>query len=276
MSFPSGESRVVLVTGASSGIGLACAMLLAQRGFRVYAASRHPHADAAASIVPLALDVTRDDDVARAVDTILAAEGRLDVVVNSAGVGLAGAVENTSIDEARTLLDVNLLGVLRVCRAALPAMRRQGTGYIVNIGSIGGLIAIPYQALYSTSKFALEGLTEALRYEVGPLGIRVVLVEPGDHRTGFTGNRVWTCASADDQVYRAHAERALARMAADEQGGPDPDRVARLVLRIVNTANPRLRYTVGPVSQRAAVLLKRVLPHSLFEFGVRQYYRIAR
>ena len=151
-------------------------------------------------------------------------------------------------------------------------MRRQGSGYIVNIGSIGGVIAIPYQAMYSASKFALEGLSEALRMEVRPFGIRVVIIEPGDHKTALTQNRQFTEMSSD--AYRQSFEAALARTAHDEQSGPGPEQVARLLYRIVNRRNPRLRYTIGPVAQRAAVWLKRLAPNSILEYGMRTYYRL--
>jgi len=265
--------RVVLVTGASSGIGLACATHLAGRGFRVYGTSRRvasQRGPAAGNPTVLTTDVTDDDSVERAVRTVLDREGRLDIVVNNAGMGLAGPVENTSIEEARRQFEVNFFGTHRVCRAVLPAMRRQGSGYIVNIGSIGGVIAIPYQAMYSASKFALEGLSEALRMEVRPFGIRVVIIEPGDHKTALTQNRQFTEMSSD--AYRQSFEAALARTAHDEQSGPGPEQVARLLYRIVNRRNPRLRYTIGPVAQRAAVWLKRLAPNSILEYGMRTYY----
>ena len=219
----------------------------------------------------LCLDVTDEDSVQRGIQSIVSREGRLDIVVNNAGFGLAGPVEFTSEEEARRQFDVNFFGVLRVCRAALPIMRRQGGGCIVNIGSIGGLIAIPYQSIYSASKFALEGLTEALRYEANAFGIRVVLIEPGDHRTEFTRNRQIS-ERVPDEAYRTSFQAALSRMESDEQNGAGPEKVAALVERVVHLRHPRLRYTAGPASQRAAVWLKRVLPYSLFEFGVRRYY----
>ncbi len=262
--------RVVLVTGASSGIGLCCAALLAERGYRVYGASRS--ATTAAGATPLALDVTSDESVAQAIDTILAREGRLDVLVNNAGFGIAGAIEDTSSEEAAVQFEVNFFGVFRMCRAVLPAMRRQGSGYIVNIGSIGGLIAIPFQGLYSASKFALEGLSETLRLEAGPFGVHVVLIEPGDHRTSFTQNRRSTVASSRDSAYRERFERAVGRMAADEQGGPTPDAIARLLHRVINHPRPRLRYTTGPVAQRAAVWLKRAMPYAIIEKMMQAYY----
>jgi short-subunit dehydrogenase len=167
---------------------------------------------------------------------------------------------------------VNFFGVLRVCRAIIPVMREQRAGYIVNIGSIGGLIAIPYQGLYSASKFALEGLSESLRLEVRRFGIQVVLIEPGDHRTGLTGNRRLTAESQSNPAYRDRFHRAVERTAADEQNGPEPQAVARLLHRIVTNPRPRLRYTVGPLPERAAIWLKRLLPYSLVEKVMGFYY----
>lgn len=262
---------VVLITGASCGIGACCAAYLAERGYRVYGASRSAQATHPA-VLPLAMDVTGETSVLHAVDTILGREGRLDIVVNSAGSSLGGAIEDTSVQEACDQFDVNFFGVLRVCRAALPILRRQGAGYIVNIGSIAGLLAVPYQGLYSASKFALEGLTEALRLEVRALGVRVVLIEPGDHRTSFTDRRRMALASAPGSVYHRASERAIARMASDEQNGQSPGSIARLLHRIVNTDQPRLRYTAGPGSQRAAVWLKRLAPYSLVEKIMLAYY----
>lgn len=257
------ENRVALVTGASSGIGRACAALLAARGLRVYAASRS---------ASLRMDVSDDTSVHAAVDEIIRNEGRLDVVVNNAGTALAGAVEDTSVAEAKAQFEVNLFGVLRVCRAALPILRQQGSGHIVNIGSIGGLIALPYQGLYSASKFALEGLTESLRLEVRGLGVKVVLIEPGDHRTSLTGNRARTAESQTNPVYRDRCDRAIARTAADEQAGSAPEATARLLYRIINSPNPRLRYTVGPAPQRAAIWLKRLMPYAVVEKVMGRYY----
>jgi NAD(P)-dependent dehydrogenase (short-subunit alcohol dehydrogenase family) len=254
--------RVVLVTGASSGIGAACLAHLASTHFQVYGGARAfalPPSFGAAST--LHLDVTSDESVAAAVQTILDREGRIDAVVNNAGIALAGAIEDTPPEEALRQFEVNLFGVLRVCRAVLPAMRAQRSGYIVNIGSIAGLVAVPFQGLYSASKFALEGFTEALRYEVAPFGIHAVLVEPGDHCTALTKNR----RTLESPHYGERAKQAINRMAHDEQTGPSPENVARLVHRILETKHPRLRYTCGPASERAAVWLKRLAPFALLE-----------
>jgi NAD(P)-dependent dehydrogenase (short-subunit alcohol dehydrogenase family) len=267
------DRRVALVTGASSGIGRACAELLAAHDLRVYGASRHPRPHAASEpFESLPMDVREDASVNEAVADVLKREGRIDVVVNNAGIAIAGAVEDTSLEEARDQFEVNFFGVLRVCRAVLPILREQRSGYIVNIGSIGGLVAIPYQGLYSASKFALEGLSESLRLEVRRFGVQVVLIEPGDHRTSITGNRRRTAGSQSNPVYRDRFDRAIARMAADEQGGAEPGATARLLFRIINQARPRLRYTVGPAPERGAVWLKRLMPYAVVEKIMNLYY----
>jgi len=266
------NKRVVLVTGASSGIGLACAAHLAGRGFRVYGTSRRTAISSTENLTMLTTDVTNEYSVDKTVATVLDREGRLDILVNNAGMAIAGPVEATSIEEAKQQFEVNFFGALRVCRAVLPAMRGRGSGYIVNIGSIGGVIAIPYQAMYSASKFALEGLTEALRMEVRPFGIRVVIIEPGDHKTSLTQNRQFTEMPPD--AYRKSFATALARTAHDEQSGPGPEQIARLLYRIVNQRNPRLHYTIGPAAQRAAVWLKRLAPNSFLEHSMRAYYGV--
>ncbi|MGQ9468169.1 MAG: SDR family oxidoreductase [Anaerolineae bacterium] len=272
------EESVVLITGASSGIGKACAEHLARRGYRVFGTSRRapfpPAPPLPGQPVMLQMDVTQDESVQQAVDFIVRETGRLDVVVNNAGFGIAGAVEDTPIEAAKSQLETNFFGVLRVCRAALPVMRAQGEGLIVNISSLGGVIALPFQALYSASKFAVEGLTEALRLEVRPFGIRVTLIEPGDMRTGFTDQRVRVAASGEGSAYRAHFERTLQVVEHDERHGGSPETVAVLLERIIRSPNPAPRYRVGPAIQRLAAVLKGVLPGRLFEWALAKYYRI--
>jgi NAD(P)-dependent dehydrogenase (short-subunit alcohol dehydrogenase family) len=275
---PAGRG-VVLITGASSGLGRACADYLAGRGHRVYGTSRR------AAAVPepqpggwqlLAMDVTSEVSVAQALRTVLEREGRIDVVCNNAGDGVAGAVEDTSLEEAQRQLDTNFFGVLRVCRAVLPAMRARGAGLIVNVSSLGGLVALPFQGLYSASKFAVEGMSEALRMEVKPHGVRVVLLEPGDFRTGFTAQRRMAAAAGDSSVYAARFGKALAAMERDERGGCEPLLAARLLERIIQARAPKARYQVGAFAQRFSVLfLRRIMPQRLFEYLLMMSYNIA-
>jgi NAD(P)-dependent dehydrogenase (short-subunit alcohol dehydrogenase family) len=272
---------VILVTGASSGFGAAIAARLAQGGCRVYGTSRRApggtspapvNGDPYPRMVPM--DVRDDGSVSRAVTVICEREGRIDVVVNNAGIGFAGAIEDTTPSELWQQLETNLVGVLRVCREVLPIMRRQGGGRIINVGSLAGIIALPFQGAYSASKFALEGLTEALRMETRPFGIHVSLLEPGDFRTDFTRNRIRTAASLAGSVYGARLEVALGIMERDERHGPDPAGVAALVARVLATPSPRLRYTAGRPLQRAAALLKRLLPAALFERLLTRTYKL--
>ncbi len=275
----SGGGKVVLVTGASSGIGESIAGYLLQKGYRVYGTSRRaaPGFAGEAPGLPIILhmDVNSDDSVKSGIEQIWRREGRLDVVVNNAGYGLAGAVEETALEEARAQFETNFFGPLRVCRCALPLMRLAGGGLIINISSLAGLIAIPFQGFYSAAKFALEGLTEALRMEVRSYGIRVVLIEPGDIKSAFTANRIVSREAAqNDSPYRENFRRSLSVMEKDEQNGPLPDALGRLVEKIIHTTKPRLRYTFAPLSQKSAIFLKKVLPQRLFEASLMQYYRV--
>ncbi len=271
-------SKVILITGASSGLGRACANHLAGLGHHVYGTSRRaafPESSAergSPQMIPM--DVCDDASVVAAVEFVLGAEGRLDVLVNNAGVGIAGAVEDTSPQEAKELFETNFFGVHRVCRAVLPTLRQQGSGLIVNISSLGGLVTIPFQGFYSASKFAIEALSDALRMELMPLGIGVAMIEPGDFKTGFTDNRVLSSLSGSNPTYQNRCRRAVAVMEHDERHGADPGELARTLARIIDERSPRARYTVGMFSQRLMVRLRSVLPPRLFEKGLMAYYKI--
>ncbi len=276
------SQRVVLITGASSGIGKACACHLSGKGYRVYGTSRRASWPSDASMEKteqpgtfqlIPMDVTSDESVKQGVQWILEREGRLDVVVNNAGYGLAAAVEDTELEESKAQMETNFFGVVRVCRIVLPIMRRQGGGYLVSISSIGGLIGMPFQGLYSASKFAIEGLIESLRAEVKPYGIRVVLIEPGDFHTGFTANRRKTRSAQLGTVYTTRFAKALGVMEADETHGPSPEQIGYLLERIITKKSPRLRYMIGPVSEKLVVGLKKILPSRLFEWAIMMYYQ---
>ncbi len=265
--------KVVLITGASSGIGAACATHLARNGWVVYGTSRNPVAADVNGVRMIRMDVNDDDSVRDGIKLVVDKVGRMDAVVNNAGFGIAGAVEDTSIEEAKALFETNFFGILRVCRAVLPYMRAQGSGTIVNVSSIAGRIGLPYQGMYSATKFAVEGMTEALRMETRQFGIRVVLVEPGDFCTGFTSNRRQAVAAAGSP-YEEQFKHALAVAEHDELTGSAPELVARLVLRILGSRSPRVRYTVGAPFQRLAAAAKGVLPSGLFEWALMKYYKL--
>ncbi len=271
------ESRrkVVLITGASSGIGLACAELLGARGHAVHGTSRHPAKDGAHHRMRV-LDVTDDASVRRVVEGVLADEGRLDVVVNCAGFVLSGAVEDVSVEEAWRQMDTNFFGVLRMCKAVLPAMRAQRAGLIINISSMGGAAGLPFQGLYSASKFALEGLTESLRQEVAAFGVEATLVQPGDVRTRVREYRVRASQSGPGSAYREDFEKVLERMEAGEGAGVPPEVVARKVQALVERPRVDVRYSVGHLSQRVALVSKRLLPARTFEHIVMSLYGLSR
>jgi NAD(P)-dependent dehydrogenase (short-subunit alcohol dehydrogenase family) len=269
--------RVVLVTGASAGIGQASATRLHTSGWSVFGASRRGTAEA--GWTPLVMDVDRDDSVRDGVAGILERAGRLDAVVAAAGWGLAGAVERTTIEDAHDQLETNFWGAVRVVAAALPAMRAQGAGRVVLISSIGGIVALPFQAFYSASKFAMEGYGEALAYEVAPFGIEVTLVEPGNVRTEFTANRRDASPAKDGDghgnrdghghderdPYREAAERAVTKMEADEANGVAPDSVAAVVQKVLEARRPPRRVSVGKRGERIGIMAKRLMPYRAFE-----------
>lgn len=266
------DTGIILITGASAGIGKACADHLEQSGYTVYRASRSLKTDTGSDSKRICMDVDDEASVRRGVAQILDQEGRLDVVVNCAGFGIAGAVEDTSIDEAKAQFETNFFGVLRVCQAVLPAMRQRRSGLIINISSIAGLISVPFQGFYSASKFALEGLSEALRLEVSSFGIRVVLVEPGDFQTEFRANRRMVVHSENSTAYRDLLAKALSVAEKDESKGHDPITIARLIERIIQNPSPKLRYSVGPLFERLSPALRNILPYRLTEWLTMKYF----
>jgi NAD(P)-dependent dehydrogenase (short-subunit alcohol dehydrogenase family) len=266
---------VVLVTGASSGFGRATAQRLVDAGMVVYGTSRKAtdRSQESAALRMLAMDVCDDASVAEGVARIIAEQGRIDVVVNNAGISVCGSIEDTSIEEAQLQLDTNFFGALRVIRCVLPHMRRARRGKIINVSSIGGLMGLPFQGLYSASKFALEGLTEALRMEVKAFGVDVVNVNPGDFHTGMTSNRIFTQHAAT----RDYAEQLAATLAVyehDEINGSDPVLVAELIEKLISTSSPKVRYLVGMRAQKAGAWLKRVVGSRSFERVMQQHCKI--
>jgi NAD(P)-dependent dehydrogenase (short-subunit alcohol dehydrogenase family) len=267
---------VVLITGCSSGIGAETARQFARKGFRVFASMRRPEAgeelrrEAAAQAWALTtppLDVTNDESVATAVAGLLAETGgRLDVLVNNAGYYCMGPIEETAPTELAAQLDTNVVGVLRVTRAALPIMRTAGRGVVVNVSSISGLVVLPLVGPYHASKWALEALTEALRYEVSPFGIKVVAVEPGPIASKFHQNEVRAQASGHADSPYAAMTTAYDRESAKLRRAPTED-VARVIVRAATARWPRLRWRVGPTSFSGGVL-RRLVPDRIYEWAI--------
>ncbi len=259
---------VLLVTGASAGIGRTCADLMHHEGWTVFGASRRgvpADREPPSGWQPVVMDVDDDGSVATGMASVLARHHRLDAVVACAGWGLAGAVEETPMADARAQLETNFWGAVRVVQHALPVMRRQRRGRIVLMSSIGGIVGIPFQAFYSASKFALEGYAEALAYEVAPFGIAVTLVEPGNVATEFTERRRQVPSSTEDPAYGPAVAKAIGTMVRDEANGVDPERVAAVVQRVLESRRPPRRVSVGRVDERVGIMGKRLLPFRLFE-----------
>ncbi len=273
-------SKVILITGASSGIGQVCASHLADNGYTVYGTTRDENwpddKNSGLSYKTIFMDVNNTESVVMAVNEIQAAEGHLDGVINNAGFGISGPLELTTIEEAQAQFETNYFGIMRVCSAVLPVMRAQGSGYIINITSLGGLIGLPYQGVYSATKFAAEGFSEALYGELRSKGIKVVIIEPGDFATAFTRNRRVIAGAENDIIYNSEFKRTLSVIESDELNGDNPVKIARLAEKILRSPDPKLRYRVGSLSQKFSIVLKKIIPDKLFARIIMDHYRVGK
>ncbi|KZS81210.1 short-chain dehydrogenase/reductase [Mycobacterium persicum] len=263
-----GRSPVVLVTGVSAGIGLAVANAFAAKGFEVFGTSRDPSSTQPIPGVELVqLDVTDAASVSAAVASVIRRAGRIDILVNNAGIGIIGAAEESSVAQARQLFDTNFFGLVRLTREVLPHLRAQGSGRIINIGSVLGLLPAPYAALYSASKHAVEGYSESLDHETREFGVRVSVVEPGFTKTSFGANAV----DADSLIdgYLTARENARRVIAEGVHHGDDPAVVARVVLKAATSRRPKVRYPAGNLA-RGLSLLRKVAPEALMDKGIRK------
>ena len=266
--------KVILVTGASSGIGLACANALQANGHIVYGSARNLNRIPSAGFNPIELDVTNDISVNNAIGKIIQAEGRLDVLVNNAGNGVAGPAYAMPVDSAKKQFEVNFFGVVRMCSAALPGMIENKQGLIVNMSSLAGLFGLPYQSMYSASKYAIEGYSQSLRMELRNTGVKVVIINPGDFKTGFTQSREKLPFTITNSQLEAEYNVAVASIEKDEDKGQSPVMIAKKLCKIVAASNPSHRYLVGALEQTIAPTLKRILPGSLFEKLMNDHYGI--
>ena len=266
--------KVILVTGASSGLGLATATALAAEGHTVYGTTRDIKRISAVSFKPLQMDVTDDESVNAAIATIIKAEGKIDVLVNNAGNGITGPLYAMPVDIAKKQFEVNFFGVVRVSSAVLPGMIDKKQGLVINIGSLAGLFGLPYQGLYSASKFAIEGYSESLRMELQNTGVKVAVVNPGDFKTDFTGNREKVPFTLKNDKLKAEFEAAVAAMEKDESIGASPTKLAAQIVKIVGKSKPAHSYLVGAIGQTIVPTLKAVLPGSIFVKLMNDHYGI--
>jgi short-subunit dehydrogenase len=269
---------VVVVTGASSGIGNACATFLAKKGNKVYGTCRNPasysrKADEFFEMLPM--DLLDGASAIKAADRIFAAEGRVDSLICCAGSGLVGSIEDSSLEEAQSAMNVNFFGTLRTIKAFLPRMREAKKGRILIVGALEGLFATPFHGLYSASYFALEGLAETLRAEVAGFGIEVGTIELGSFRTAFGQRRLLAAEAAEPGPYKAQLESALGVLSRDEAAGSEPLVAARAIHAALAARRLPLRKASGSLPRRLLAFSKRLLPARAFERWLRKYYRLA-
>jgi len=264
-------NKVIIITGASSGFGKAVAERLAQKGHTIYGICRREMK--ASSINYMQADIRDKERIRQIVNTIYEKENHIDVLINNAGMGIGGALELATTEEIQAQMGVNFMGCVNMCQAVLPYMRRQRSGKIINLSSIGGIMGLPYQGFYSASKFAIEGFSEALSAEVKGFGISVSMVEPGDFATNFTASRNNSQATLNDPDYGPIFKRSLGLIEKEETNGLQPCVLARKIEKIVDSRHPRLRYVVANLEQWFSVVLKRFIPGNWFVNILIGYYK---
>ena len=266
-------SKVVLITGGSSGIGKSIGEFLHHKGFVVYGTSRNPER-VLNSVFPLvALDVRDANSIRLAIAKIIATTARLDIVINNAGVGITGPLEEIPMEEMKNNFDTNFFGPIEVMKAALPQMRIQKSGLIINVTSIAGYMGLPYRGIYSASKGALELITEALRMEVKSFGIHITNVAPGDFATNIASGR-YHAPVIKGSAYEVSYGESLRTMDEHVDGGSNPNEMAEAVYKIIQTPNPNIHYKVGAFMQKLSIVLKRILPDKVYEKMLMNHYKL--
>ena len=267
------KQSVILITGASSGFGKITANALIEQGHIVYGTSRKAF-NASNGCRMLALDVTNPISIQKAIQQIIEEEGRIDVLINNAGMGISGAIELATEEEMHQQINTNFFGVANMCKAVLPHMRAARQGKIINISSIAGVLAVPFQGFYSASKFAIEGYSEALALEVEPFNIKVCVVEPGDFQTNFTANRNVSALTLSDPDYKEIFQRTMQIIEHEENNGAKPERLAKAICSLVAQKKPPFRTKVGPAEQVFLAKIQAFIPNRLLQFILKTFYKI--
>jgi len=266
-------SKVVLITGASSGIGKSIGDFLLTKGFVVYGTSRNPEKCTKSTFPILQLDVTDNATINKCTQKIIQTEGRLDVVINNAGAGITGPIEEIPVAELKRNFETNLFGPINVIKAVLPQMRKQNAGLIINITSIAGYMGLPYRGAYSASKGALELITEAFRMEIKRFNINMCNVAPGDFATNIAAGR-YHAPIKDESPYKEQYGNALKLMNEHVDAGDDPEIMAKVICKVIETKHPKVHYKVGAFMQKFSIVLKRILPDTVYEKLLMNHYRL--
>jgi short-subunit dehydrogenase len=268
-------TKVILITGVSSGFGKQTARLLAEKGHKVYGTVRK-EVEHDGQVNYLKMDLMDIVSIKNTVSAVFEKEGRIDVLINNAGMHTGGPIETAPIEHIKFQMDTNFLGMAQMTKEVLPIMRKQGGGTIINFSSIGGLMGLPFQPFYSAGKFAIEGFSEALRMEVKQFNIKIVLINPGDFHTSNSANRRNFLAPTDiNDPYHTQYEKTMAIIEKDEANGWEPVILARKIVKIVDYKNPAQRYIISSFEQKLAVVLKYILPGKMFRMILEDHYKIA-
>ena len=266
-------SKVVLITGASSGIGKSTAKLLSNKGFIVYGTGRNPKINENKGYSLIPLDVTKPETISLAIDLILEKEGRLDVLVNNAGMGITGPIEDTPTSEMRKVFETNFFGAIDMMKAVLPQMRKQQSGTIINVTSIAGYMGLPYRGVYSATKGALDLVSEAARMEVKEFGVNIVTIATGDVATNIAAGRYHTPVF-DNSAYKEKYQMNLDLMDSHVDSGMNPIKMAEKIHQIVNLKQPIVHYKVGAFMEKFSIVLKKILPSKIYEKLLMNHYKL--
>ena len=268
--------KVVLITGGTSGIGRAICNVLHSKGYIVYGTGRSVKNDERLDGFHLVLmDVNNEDSVHAAIQFVLKQEGRIDVLVNNAGIGMAGAIEDSTVSEIVDVFNTNVAGIIRTCQAVLPPMRKQESGLIINVSSMGAFLGLPYRGIYCASKAAVEIMTEALSQEIMQFGIKTVLIEPGDFNTSINQNR-FVSEKALNSVYKEDFDRIYKVINEEVSEGGNPKQIGVLVAKIIEKKKPKLRYNVANFQAKLALTAKRTLRYRWYEKLLMKHYEMKR
>jgi len=266
-------SKVVLITGGSSGIGKSVGEYLTQKGFIVYGTSRNPENYKNSKFSIMQLDVKKNDTIKETVNAIIKTEGKIDVLINNAGAGITGPIEEIPEAEIKANFDTNFFGPINVIKTVLPQMRQQNSGLIINVTSIAGYMGLPYRGIYSASKGALELLTEAFRMELKDFNINMTNVAPGDFATNIAAGR-YHAPLLEDSPYKKPYGNTLKLMDEHVNSGSNPNTMAEAIYKIINTKNPKGHYKIGEFMQKFSIALKRILPDKVYEKLLMNHYKL--